>query len=259
MILLDPLARPVIAHRGNRAHAPENTIEAFRQAVAAGADAIEFDLRVSRDGEVVVIHDPTLDRTTDSSGLVDMRTLEQLQEVDAGARFSTDGGWARPYHGRNVRIPTLDELLDAMPNDLPLLMEIKTPNASEPVRRIIQRRNLSKRVVVAGFNRRAIQPLRGAGFALGACTSEAAELLLPALRGRPVSRQLDYDALCIPPRWKGMPIPIAAMVRALKGAGKVVHIWTINDPADAQRLWRSGVQGIVTDDPALILAARSGI
>lgn len=255
MILLDPLARPVIAHRGNRAHAPENTIESFRQAVAAGADAIEFDLRLSRDGEVVVFHDPTLDRTTDAAGLVDMHTLDQLKELDAGARFSDNGGWARPYAGRGCRIPTLDELIDAMPRDLPLLMEIKTPNAAEPVRRIIKRRGIEKRVLVAGFNRRAIQPLRGSGFPLGATTSEAAELLLPALRGRPAPA-MKYDALCVPPRWRGMPVPILAMARSIKDTGKVMHIWTINDPGDAQRLWRGGIQGIVTDDPALMRRAR---
>jgi glycerophosphoryl diester phosphodiesterase len=258
MILLDPLARPVIAHRGNRAHAPENTIESFRQAVAAGAEAIEFDVRVSRDGELIVMHDPTLDRTTDAVGLVDMRTLAQLQELDAGARFSTDGGWARPYAGRGIRIPTVNEVVDALPSTMPLLIEIKTPNASEPLRRLIAHRGLEKRVIVAGFNRRAIHPLRGAGLPLGATTSEAVELLLPALRGRQPSR-IQYDALCIPPRWRGVPVPIGAMTRALRGSGKVVHIWTINEPADAQNLWRAGVQGIVTDDPALILAARIGV
>ena len=259
MILLDPDAKPVIAHRGNRAHAPENTIEAFRQAVAAGADAIEFDVRVTRDGEVVVIHDPTLDRTTDSAGLVDMQTIERLKELDAGARFSTDGGWGRPYAGRGIRIPTLDDLLDAMPSDLPLLMEVKTPDASEPVRRIIDRRGIAKRVLIAGFNRRAIHPLRSAGLHLGATMSEAAELLMPAMLGKQVAAALEYDVLCIPPRWKGVPVPVLAMARALRGTGKVVHVWTINDPADAQRLWRGGVQGIVTDDPALMLAARTGV
>ena len=258
MILLDPLARPVIAHRGNRAHAPENTLEAFRQAVAAGADAIEFDLRLTKDGHVVVMHDATLDRTTDSAGRLELRTLAQLEDVDAGARFSNNGGWARPYFGRNVRIPTLDELLDAMPSDLPLLMELKTTDVSEPVRRIIARRGIAKRVVVAGFSGRCIHPLRGSGFALGATSTEAAELVVPAIRGRPI-RAGQYDAVCIPPRYRGMPVPLLAIARALKGTGKVLHVWTVNDPADAQRLWRGGVQGIVTDDPALMLAARQGV
>ena len=84
MILLDPDARPVIGHRGNRAHAPENTLESFREAVTLGVDAVEFDLRVSRDDALVVMHDQTLDRTTDGSGSVAMRTVAELRSLDAG-------------------------------------------------------------------------------------------------------------------------------------------------------------------------------
>ena len=255
MILLDPQARPIIAHRGNRAHAPENTIEAFRQAVAAGADAIELDLRLSRDGEVVVIHDPTIDRTTNDSGRVEMKTLVQLRELDAGARFSNDGGWCRPYFNRGIVIPTLHEVIDAVPSHIPLILEIKTAAAAEPVRRIIADRGMQKRVLVAGFNRRAIHPLRGAGFALGATTVEAMNLLWPALRGREMP-SVPYDALCIPPRWRGIPVPIAGMTRSIRQLGKVVHIWTINRVEEARRLWEDGVQGLVTDDPALIRQAR---
>ncbi len=258
MILLDPNARPVIAHRGNRAHAPENTIEAFQQAVAAGADAIEVDLRLTKDGEVVALHDPTLDRTTDSSGLVEMRSWDELKYVNAGARFSTDGGWVRPYLDRKVRVPLFNEIVDSLPSNFPMIIEIKIHSVSEPLRRIIKDRALEKRVVVAGFNRRSVHPLRGSGFPLGATMAEAAELVLPALRGKKVSG-MNYDAICIPSRWKGVPVPITSIVRCVRDAGKVVHVWTVNSPNDAQHYWRQGVQGIVTDDPALMIAARKGI
>ena len=85
MILLDPHARPVIGHRGNRAHAPENTLESLRQAVALGVDAVEFDLRVTARRRAVVIHDETLDRTTDGSGPLALRTVTELRGLDAGA------------------------------------------------------------------------------------------------------------------------------------------------------------------------------
>ncbi|MGZ5241412.1 MAG: glycerophosphodiester phosphodiesterase family protein, partial [Caldimonas sp.] len=97
MILLDPQARPVVGHRGNRARAPENTLESFREAVALGADAVEFDLRVSRDGALVVIHDETLERTTDGSGPVALRTVAELKRLDAGARFTRDEGRTFPW------------------------------------------------------------------------------------------------------------------------------------------------------------------
>src|SRR5262245_19840849 len=110
-ILIDPAARPVIAHRGDSAHFPENTIPSFDRAVELGADAIEFDLRVSRDGEVVIIHDPTVDRTTNGTGPVSSLTLAELRALDAGARFTTDGGKSIPFRGRGLTIPTFDEML----------------------------------------------------------------------------------------------------------------------------------------------------
>src|SRR4051794_33655517 len=123
MILLDPRARPVVGHRGNRAHAPENTLESLREAVALGVDAVEFDLRVSRDGELVVMHDETLGRTTDGVGPVALRTMAELKSLDAGARFTTDGGHTFPWRGRGARVPTFDEVIESLPRDLPCIVE----------------------------------------------------------------------------------------------------------------------------------------
>src|SRR3990167_4313755 len=95
--LLDPTQRLVIAHRGNSMHAPEDTLESLRQGMALGADGLEFDVRLSADGVPVVIHDPTLDRTTDGSGPVAACTLAELRALDAGYRFTRDGGRTYPY------------------------------------------------------------------------------------------------------------------------------------------------------------------
>ena len=255
MILLDPRARPVIGHRGNRAHAPENTLESLRQAAALGVDAVEFDLRVSRDGVLVVIHDETLDRTTDGSGPVALKTVAELKGLDAGARFTADGGQTFPWRGRGVRVSTFDEIIESLPRELPCIIELKTPVATELVRVAVRRHGIAHRIIVAGFDPAATRPLRGAGFALGACTPDVARLLLPALLRRRIAPQL-FQALCIPPRWHSVPVPIAALAHALRGSGTVIHIWTVNDPAYAFRLWRDGVQGILSDDPGSILAAR---
>ena len=257
MILLDPQARAVIGHRGNRAHAPENTLESLRQAVALGVDAVEFDLRLTRDGELVVIHDETLDRTTDGSGPVALRTAGEIARLDAGACFTHDEGRTYPWRGRGVTVPTFDEVVESLPGELPFIIELKTPAATEPVRAAIRRHAITQRVIVAGFDPAATRPLRGAGFALGASTPDVVRLVLPALLGRRVGRQR-FQALCIPPRWHGVPVPIAALARALRGSGTVTHVWTINEPAHALRLWSQGVQGIISDDPALILSARRG-
>lgn len=255
MILLDPLARPVIGHRGNRAHAPENTLQAFAEAVALGADALEFDLRLSRDGELVVFHDATLERTTDGQGELERLTLAELQRLDAGAKFSPDGGASFPWRGRGVRISSFDQVIDALPRELPCIVELKTPATTEALRRAVRRHGLERRVIVAGFDARCTRPLRGAGFALGACTRDVAALLPAALLHLPAAPR-QVHALCIPPRWHGLPVPIAALARALRGSGTVIHVWTINHPAEAAALWAAGVQGIISDDPAAMLRAR---
>jgi glycerophosphoryl diester phosphodiesterase len=255
MILLDPLARPVIGHRGNRAHAPENTLPAFLEAVALGADALEFDLRVSRDGRLVVFHDDTLERTTDGQGPVDALTLAELQRLDAGAKFTPNGGRSFPWRGRGITVSSFDELIEALPRSLPCIIELKTPAATEPLRAAIRRHGIAPRIIVAGFDPQAIRPLRGAGFALGASTPDVLALLPAALLHlRATPRHV--QALCIPQRWHGLPVPIGALARALRGSATVIHVWTVNEPAEALQLWGAGVQGILSDDPASILAAR---
>jgi len=253
MILLDPDARPVIGHRGDRAHAPENTLESLQQAAALGVDAVEFDLRVSRDGALVVIHDETLERTTDGSGPVAQRSLAELRRLDAGAKFTLDGGRTFPWRGRGVRIPTFDDTIESLPRELPCIIELKTAAATELLRVAVRRHDIARRIIVAGFDPASTRPLRGAGFALGACTPDVARLVLPALLRRDVAPQR-FQALCIPPRWRGIPLPIAALARALRASATVIHVWTINDPADALRLWRAGVQGILSDDPRSIMS-----
>ena len=255
MILLDLRARLVIGHRGNRAHTPENTLASLLEAVALGVDAVEFDLRVSRDGVLVVFHDQTLDRTTNDSGPVERRTAAELGRLDAGARFTPDEGLTFPWQGRGATISTFDEVMESLPRELPCIVELKTPAATELLRLAVRRHNIAHRIIVAGFDPAATRPLRGAGFALGASTPDVLGLLWPAFAGRRlVSRA--FQALCLPRRWHGIPVPIAALARTMRGIGGVTHVWTINDPAQALRLWHLGVQGIISDDPGLILAAR---
>src|SRR5215203_1633814 len=105
-----------LAHRGTFGLVPENTIEAFAAAVESGAGGLELDVHLTRDGRLVVIHDPTVDRTTGETGVVAEMTLEELRALDAGHEFSPDEGVTFPYRGRNVRVPTLAEILRAFPD-----------------------------------------------------------------------------------------------------------------------------------------------
>jgi glycerophosphoryl diester phosphodiesterase len=253
--LLDLTARPVVGHRGNRAHAPENTLESFRQAVALGVDALEFDVRISSDGAVVVFHDPTTARTTGAPGDVPTRTLAELKALDAGATFSPDGGRTFPYRGRGVGIPTLEEVLVALP-DTPVLVEIKVAEAAVATREILARCGAAGRAVVASFIPEALHPFEQSGIARCATPSDLIPMYLPALLGRRYHR-LPFQLMSLPRFYRGIPVPLRALARATAPAGVPLHVWTVNQPSHARRLWLAGVRGILSDDPATILAERA--
>ncbi len=254
MILLDPLAKPVIGHRGNRAFSPEETLPSLLEAVALGVDALEFDLHVTRDGHLVLMHDPTLDRTTDHTGPVAQRTLAELQRIDAGYRFTTDGGTTFPWRGRGATIAAFDDVIAALPKDLPLIIELKTGAATEPMRHAARRHALASRVIVAGFSDGFTSPLYGEGFAIGASTAAVIRALPTALVG--AQHRPRCAAFCIPPSHNGIPVPIARIVKSLRASQTPVHVWTVNSAAQALRLWQIGVNGIISDDPGLILRSR---
>jgi glycerophosphoryl diester phosphodiesterase len=251
--LLDPARRLVIGHRGATGDAPENTIPGFALALAQGADALELDVRVTGDGVAVVLHDPTLDRTTDRTGPVTGLPLEAVQQADAGYRYTPDGR-AFPWRGRAARVPTLAEVLAAFPN-APLLMELKTPAAGPPVRRLLEERRATDRCVVASFHGAALEPFLRPAFRRGATRGDTARLWLAALAGLPL-RGGAYDLLAVPERWHGLPVATRRVIRRARAAGCPVHVWTVNDVRVARRLWSRGVSGIVSDYPGRLVAER---
>lgn len=251
--LLDPAAKLVIAHRGNSAFVPENTLESFQQAVELGADALELDVRLSRDGKAVVIHDATLERTTNGAGAISAYTLDELQRFDAGHRFTRDGGRTFPFRGRGIRIPAFDFVLSAFP-DVPMIVEVKTRTASAEVRRLIERSGATGRCLVGAFDDAAIAPFRGTAIAHSASRRELLRLFGRALiPGAP--RRLPYQAIAIPPRTHGMPLPVLRFATIARAAGATTHVWTVDDPARARRYWSGAVNGIITNDPAAILTS----
>ncbi|HEY6828329.1 MAG TPA: glycerophosphodiester phosphodiesterase [Gemmatimonadaceae bacterium] len=253
-ILVDPAARPVIAHRGASAHFPENTIPSFDRAVELGADAIEFDLRVSRDGEVVIIHDPTVDRTTDGTGAVDSLTLANLKRLDAGARFTPDGGKTFPFRGRGLTVPTFDEVL-ARYTSLPLLIEVKIPQAGRLAPDVLGRHDAGARVVLDSTDADALEPFRGLPLITGASLRDIVTKLPRILLGLPLG-QVAYRAFCVPLWYNGIPVPVRRLAKTGHRAGFATHVWTVNDPRVAERLWSSGINGIISDDPGTMLELR---
>lgn len=254
LILRDLSARPVIAHRGASAEAPENTLAAFHLAAAQHCDAFELDIRRSRDGEAVVMHDPTLDRTCARPGAVAALTLEELRQADAGAGFVAPDG-SRPWRGRGVRIPTLREVVRAFPA-MPLLIELKVADVQEEVARVLKEEQATARAVVASFRPRALDQLRGSAVQVGADRRDVTLLVLRTRFGLPVPppRCLLY---AVPWRWKDLvDIPHPRFVAAARGHACPVHVWTVDDPDVATRLWQRGVNGIITNRPALMREVR---
>jgi glycerophosphoryl diester phosphodiesterase len=257
-ILLSTAERPVIAHRGASAYAPENTLEAFELALSMGAEALEMDVRVTADGVPVVMHDPTLDRTTDMSAPVAERAFEQLRRADAGARFTADGGATFPWRARGVRVPPLAEVLSAFP-DVPIVLEVKHPRGQEAVRRVLTDQRAMGRCVVAAEQDAALAAFREPPWVCGASRADIAALFFRTLVGlhRRPRRPPRYRVLAAPERWKGMRVSNRRFIRAARTMGCPVHVWTVDDPAAARRLWHDGASGIITNRPDVMVKARS--
>jgi len=255
-VVLDVASRPVIAHRGGRARGPENTLEAMHLGIADGADAIELDVHLSADGEVVVIHDATVDRTTDGIGAVAAMSFADLRSRDAGSRFT--GVRAASDRSRPCRIPTLSEVLESFPRT-PLVIELKTPAASLPTRSLIEKHRAEERCLVDSFHAEALVAFEGSRIARGPSRDGLVRLI--ARTALPIGRRATVEpaALCIPRRYRGFPLPVKRLAALMRAAGKPVHVWTVDEPAEALELWRTGVSGIVTDDVRAILAARGAL
>jgi glycerophosphoryl diester phosphodiesterase len=240
----------LIAHRGGAGLAPENTMTAFLQASADWhSDMIELDVQASADGRCMVIHDPSVDRTTDGTGAVADMTAAELGELDAGYRFTRDGT-TYPFRGRGVRIPTIEDVLDALP-DMRLTVEIKDGRAQRPLLDAIRRFQATPRVIVAGMyarDRRLFDDYEGA-------ISASSEMLRAAIIAHRMRLdgflRVKFDVAQMPEWHEGRRLLDPGLVRALHRRGIPVHVWTVNDPADMERLLDWGVDGLLTDRPDL--------
>jgi len=244
--LLDVDARTVIAHRGDRVRAPENTIEGLQRAVDIGVDAIEFDVRVTRDGVPVLMHDPTVDRTTNGRGLVGSFSCVELRRLDAAARFGSGDA--------SAQIPLLEEAMDRF-RRLPLIIEVKEATAIDATVAMIDRFDARGRVLLGSPVTPVTEALQRAGLRICASMRDATRMIPVALVGATPAPQ-KYDVLSISPWFRGLPIPVLRMAAAARKLRIATHVWTVNDPQRAVAYWRGGVSGIVTDDPLALLRAR---
>ena len=243
--MIETLPQPVVfAHRGSSAHAPENTMVAFQLALEQGAPAIEFDVKLSADGDVVVIHDQTVDRTTNATGNVARLPLDFLRELDAGSWFGADF--------RGEKIPTLHEVFAVFGKTL--LMNVELTNYSTPfdalvpkVVDLIRKYGVERNVWFSSFYPHNL--MRAASLLPSV---PRAQLIWPGrlgswqrLWGRRINIQAEHP-------WQGDIT--APSVENAHQRGRRIHAWTVNTPDDMRRLSALHIDGIFTDDPLTALA-----
>jgi glycerophosphoryl diester phosphodiesterase len=245
--------RPLlIAHRGGSLLAPENTIVAFRTATEIwNADMIELDVRASLDGRCVVIHDATVDRTTDGTGEVSAMEYAHLAELDAGYRFSHDGGATYPFRGQGVRIPLIEEVFEALP-EARFTIEVKHRSAQEPLFAAIQQFGAAHRVVAAGMYDADRTMFRGYAGPISASTEQLRRFyILHRLRSASLVR-LQADVVQVPEEHEGRRVVTPSFIRTVHAQGLPLHVWTVNRESDMDRLLDWGVDGLLTDRPDLL-------
>lgn len=258
----------LIGHRGAAGLAPENTLPSFHEAVDRWAvDMIELDVRATADARCVVIHDATVDRTTEGRGPVAAMTLAELQQLDAGYRFEDETG-GHPFRGQGVRIPTLDQVLTAFPT-LPFTVEIKAGEAQAPLLETIRGHEAVDRVLVAGMEHADRSLFAGYRGARSATSRDVRLFYLLHRLHMSWAWPKTADVFQVPELhpWDGSEeegarrIVTPRFVRDADRKGVPVHVWTVNDPDAMERLLEWGVDGLITDRPdrgARVLAEQVG-
>lgn len=242
----------LVAHRGGSALAPENTMAAFMNGAQVwGADMIELDVHASRDGHCVVIHDPTVDRTTDGTGRVRAMTLAELRTLDAGHRFTPDGGTTFPFRGTGVHISTFDEVLEALP-DMRFTVEVKDGAAQQPLFNAIRRFNATDRVIAAGMYDRDRTQFSNYRGAVSASTEEMRRFYIRFRLGLGRRFPPRADVVQVPETHGGLRVVSPRFVQVLASRNIPVHVWTVDDAADMKRLLSWGVEAIISDRPDVL-------
>jgi glycerophosphoryl diester phosphodiesterase len=246
--------RPLVfAHRGGAALAPENTLAAFDHGVSLGADGIELDVRLSRDGIPVVHHDPTVERTTGTPGAVSGMTADELARLDAGFGFQGPAG--RAYQGQSLGIPTLAAVLRRYPGHR-VIIELKANEAelAAAVIAVVRSCDAVDRVCLGAFGLRVLRAARrlAPDMATSASHEEVRWALYRSWVGWPVTRP-PYAGFQVPERSGLTRVVSARFVEIAHRARLGVQVWTVNTQSDARRLLGWGADALITDRPDLIV------
>jgi glycerophosphoryl diester phosphodiesterase len=246
----------VIAHRGGAGIAPENTLYAFKMSERLGVDAIELDIRMSKDNQLVVIHDETVDRTTNGFGYVSDMTLEQLKRLDAGYRLEIDQR-GYPFRNRGIAIPTLEEVFQEIKHTA-FVIEIKDtdPKVERKVAKLIKKYKMKKKVIVGSFNDDSIKRFANSTdgkIPIG--TGEKTLKFYVFLHKLHLDRiyPLKRNAVQIPVRVGHVDLATERLINTIRERNIAIHYWTINDEKTMKELIKMNVDGIITDFPNKML------
>jgi glycerophosphoryl diester phosphodiesterase len=246
----------VMAHRGGRGLWPENTLYAFERAAEMGVDVLEMDIHTTADGALVVMHDDTVDRTTNGSGPILSFTLDELKGLDAGYTWSPDDGQTFPFRGQGITVPTVEEVFAAFPG-VPLNIEIKQeePSMVASFCQLIRDHDLADQVLVASFHEETMAEFRQecpeVATSIGTMETVSlfilSKIFLEATYGAPA------EAAQVPEYRSGLHVLAPRFIDAAHNRNLEVHAWTINEEDDLQRMIALGVDGIITDYPDRLL------
>ncbi|MGD8331487.1 MAG: glycerophosphodiester phosphodiesterase [Acidobacteriota bacterium] len=258
MAYLSPSRPRVFGHRGAAALAPENTLPSFAVAAHLGAGYLELDVHGTADGTIVVLHDETVDRTTEATGPVRAMRWSEVERLDAGFRFQVGGGMPI-YRGQGVRIPTLEAVLKAFPDHY-FNIEIKQekPAIVDETVAILRNAGVATRTLLAAESGSIMGEIReavGDEIVTGSSTDDVLEFYGHLVAGTLDGYRPPGVALQIPPQVGGRILVERQSIEAAHGVGLEVHVWTINDATEIERLLALGVDGVMSDAPGLVAQA----
>jgi len=225
---------------------------AFDTGIEMGAEAFELDVHTSADGEIVVIHDSTLGRTTDGRGEVRDQSLDALKVLDAGYNFTLDNGETFPFRGQEIRIPTLAEVLDAFP-EVPIIVEIKQddPPLESQLDVLLRSMNAQSRVLVFSLKQGTLNRYRDlvSRHQTGFGPKDVAGFMRRMVSKRWNEYEPPGAAFAVPVKWRGIPIVNRAFVQAAQAIDREVFVWTVNEVDEMNTLLDLGVDGLISDFP----------
>ena len=249
----------VIAHQGGDGIWPGDTLYAFEKAVEIGADVLEMDAHITRDGQIVLMHDEEVDRTTDGTGLIEDMTVDELRQLDAAYQWSNDDDKTFPFRGQGIRVPTLEELFQKFPQ-MRYVIEIKlTENPiDQPLCDLIRKHDMQDKVMVASFHDEAMQNFRAAcpEVATSASRGEVTKFVLLGkvfLSGLIAPQYESIQPPYEPSESKNIPIMTKRFIREAHAKNIAVEPWTVDDPKLMKQYIEWGVDGIITDRPDLMI------